>query len=54
MSFLDLKEQLSFAITFARLWYGKCPFDDIFYHKMQDEPDHREGCPFMYLELKDL
>ena len=49
---LDLKEQLSFQVTFAKLWYGNGPFDSQFRPKADDESNPDEGHPILYLELK--
>jgi len=51
MSGLDLKEQLSFQIAFARLWYGNGPFANLHRPSADDKPDPNEDRPFMYLEL---
>ena len=52
MSFLNLKEQLSFIITFAKLWYGNGPYNNMLCSEAHDKHDPKEDRPLMYLELK--
>jgi hypothetical protein len=48
---LDLKEQLTFRITFARLYYGNGPFTSDIRSK-SDQPDDESNERLLYLELK--
>jgi len=48
----DIKEHLSFPITFAKLWYGSGPFRSYCRPSADDEPDPNEDQPKMFLELK--
>lgn len=48
---LDLKEQFSFRVTFARLCYGSGPYDSPIRPKPDDERPRNEGWPQLYLEL---
>jgi hypothetical protein len=48
----DLKEQMSFQISFAKLWCGNGPFDNFVRPREDDPRDKNEGRPILYLELK--
>jgi len=48
---LEFKEQMSFRITFAKLWYGNGPFDNELRPRAGDEVEIG-GRSILYLELK--
>src|SRR6266545_5377958 len=48
---LDLKERMSFRLTFAQLYYGNGPFASLFRHREGDEGDKNAGWPLLYLEF---